>query len=599
MLLTRRIGKLVRGKATPFQIYAACLLGAFLGFAPGFQQAPGLILFWSLLLLVLNANLFLAGVVGLVSKLLYWVALPLAFHFGVLLLEGPTRGLFAAMANAPVLAYFGLEYYAVVGGQALGLLVGLAAGYGTARALAAYRRKMAALERDSERLKKWGSKKWVAALAFVFLGGGRGKASYEELLSRRVGNPFRAAGLAAALVLALLAYLGLRFLEGPFLAAAIRSGLERANGATVELEDARLSLDEGKLELAGLAMADPENLSSNLFEAGRIDADISAADLLRKRFSIDRLAVENGAIGRERAVPGERIGKPPKPSAAPGLELPDYKDLGEALKNAPEWKRRLAQMKRWLQAATPAKADKASWKRQLEARIRSAGYANVQAKDLIRNSPTFWIRDLTALGVDTAQWPGGALDIQGRHLSTHPALVPEPASLEIRSSDERLDLSLVAGASAGAEDNRLDLHLRDLEVDRVASQLKGEAPPLEGGRMDLALEGALDPLDADLTLGVALSDTVLRIGGSEAPIDRLRLPIQIKGPIDNPSFKLEAKALQKALAAAGKQELMRKASEKLDVDLPGGGSIQDAAKGALGGFLKKRAEQGEADEEGE
>jgi hypothetical protein len=71
MIFTRKIGNLVRGNTTPFQLYAAAMLGAFLGFTPGFDHAPGLILLWAFLLLILNANMFLSGLVGLISKLIY------------------------------------------------------------------------------------------------------------------------------------------------------------------------------------------------------------------------------------------------------------------------------------------------------------------------------------------------------------------------------------------------------------------------------------------------------------------------------------------------------------------------------------------------
>ena len=41
-MFTRQFGKILRGKATPFQLVAACVLGALLGFAPGPTQAPAL-----------------------------------------------------------------------------------------------------------------------------------------------------------------------------------------------------------------------------------------------------------------------------------------------------------------------------------------------------------------------------------------------------------------------------------------------------------------------------------------------------------------------------------------------------------------------------
>ena len=34
-MITRTVGRILRGKATPFQLFTACVLGAMLGFLPG------------------------------------------------------------------------------------------------------------------------------------------------------------------------------------------------------------------------------------------------------------------------------------------------------------------------------------------------------------------------------------------------------------------------------------------------------------------------------------------------------------------------------------------------------------------------------------
>ena len=39
MIIQRKFGKLVRGRANPFQIFSASILGMLIGFVPGFQQA--------------------------------------------------------------------------------------------------------------------------------------------------------------------------------------------------------------------------------------------------------------------------------------------------------------------------------------------------------------------------------------------------------------------------------------------------------------------------------------------------------------------------------------------------------------------------------
>src|SRR5690606_20990726 len=113
------------------------------GFVPGFSAAPGLFLFWALLLVLLNANLFLAAVVGGASKLLSLVALPLTFQVGRVLLEGPTESLFRAMVNAPGLALMGFENYAAAGGLVMGALVGAIVSWLVVRGVSRFRQRMA------------------------------------------------------------------------------------------------------------------------------------------------------------------------------------------------------------------------------------------------------------------------------------------------------------------------------------------------------------------------------------------------------------------------------------------------------------------------
>ena len=59
------------------------------------------------------------GLVLLAAKILSLALMPVSFALGRVLLDGPTSGLFSAMINAPVLALFGFEYYAVTGGLVL------------------------------------------------------------------------------------------------------------------------------------------------------------------------------------------------------------------------------------------------------------------------------------------------------------------------------------------------------------------------------------------------------------------------------------------------------------------------------------------------
>ena len=598
MLITRKIGKLIRGKATPFQLVSASILGMLIGFAPGFKQAPGLIVFWALCLLILNANLFLAGIAGLLGKLLFWISMPLAFAIGRFLLEGPTGGLFSTLANGPITAYFGFDYYVVPGGQLLGLVLGLALGIGLARALGSYRRKMMSLEQDSERMNKWASKGWVKALKFIFLGSGKGKKSYEELLSKKVGNPIRIPGAIFALVLVGLIYVGLRSLSDPIVTSAIKAGLEEANGATVDLENAHLDLEAGKLELDGLALADPEALNTNLFASDRIVADISSADILKKRFSIDSLVFENAKIGTARPDAGAPKGRKADTEKASPIQLPDYQDLGAALENAPEWRERLSQIRKWLEALggeSESGEEKASFEDMLASRIQALGYTNVAKQDMLEGSPMLWIRNLVATQIETGYFEGATIDIQANDLSSQPGLLANDPKIDIVSSDGAFNASLQLGAAAGRADNIIALELKDLSVDAIASKLKSDGQaPISGGTMNVTVSGKLSAYDSDLTITPTFKGSTLRLGSAQAPADGISVPIALRGPIDNPAFKLDSKAFTDAIAKAGKRALINEAAKELGIEgieSKEGEKLEDTAKRLLGGFLKKKNEE--------
>ena len=202
VFILRKIGKFIRGDATPFQIMSACLLGGVLGFMPGARQAPGLIAFLTFLLVIVNANLFLAGIVLLAGRLFALLLMPLSFYAGRMLIDGPTEGIFTALINAPLTAWFGFENYVATGSLLTGALFGMVCGFSTITLISSFRRRMAALEEHSETYKTFISKPFVRVLIFVFMGGVKGKKDWSEILEKRIGNPIRPLG--AVLVATLL-----------------------------------------------------------------------------------------------------------------------------------------------------------------------------------------------------------------------------------------------------------------------------------------------------------------------------------------------------------------------------------------------------------
>lgn len=321
-MITRKISAVIRGKATPFQITSACILGAMLGFLPTFATARGLTLVLLLLLLVLNANLIIALTMASLAKVVALLAVPVTFGVGQFLVDGGAQPIFRAAVNAPVLALFGFEYYLTTGGVVMGVLLGIAAAFVIVRAVGQFRKGMSTLETSSPAYKKFIEKRSVRVLTFVLIGKGKGKKSYEDLLTKRIGNPVRLVGVGVVVVVAGGLFVAKNALSERILTAALVRGLEQANGATVDLGSATLSLRDHKLTLTGLAIADPNDLSRDTFRAATIEVDLDTSDLLRARLTLDHVAIADGSTGAKRARAGvlierTRDDEPTPPSSPP------------------------------------------------------------------------------------------------------------------------------------------------------------------------------------------------------------------------------------------------------------------------------------------
>lgn len=589
-MFTRQIGKLLRGRSTPVQIMMAAILGSMIGFVPGFREGPGLLIALTLLLIVLNANLALAALVAAAAKLLSLLLLPVSFAIGRALLDGPAQGVFKWMINAPVLALFGLEHYVTTGGLVPGMLFGIASGVLAVKLLTRFRLKMATLEEGSDRYKNFTSKRWVKVVTFIFIGGNKGKRTYAELASKKVGNPIRILGVVfAGLVISLLFILQ-SFFSGPILTAYLRSGLERANGATVDIDNAEVDLKAGRMVVTNLAMADPNALETDLFRAALIEADISAADLLRKRVRFDRIVITDAVSGERRVVRGRLVSRTPEPLPPPPADptLND-KTIEEYIAEAKLWKQRLAQVRSWLEKlggseqSTQPQHKRETLDQRIRRQIRESGYASVKASHLIDGAPSLAVTQLIAEGVRTTQLSGEVLDITGEHLSTHPHLLSEAPEITVKSRSGNITAVMrLNGASMNESDNYVQLTYLNLPVEAISKSLTvGGNTPITGGTMDIDLRGQWSSAGTnaqegsggvgylDLPMNVTLRNTTLslpKLGSS--PIDAMTLPLGLRGPIDNPRIAIDSKALADALAKAGADAMANKlraeAEGKLD-----------------------------------
>jgi uncharacterized protein (TIGR03546 family) len=580
-VITRSIGKVLRGKATPLHLTLACILGSLLGFLPGFadgsvlMQSPGLLALLLVLLAILNANLALAGIVGMLAKLASLALMPLSFEIGRILLDGPGRGIMTKAINAPVLALFGFEYYATTGGIVVGLVFGVLCAVVAVGAVGTFRRRMARLEEGSEAFKKYAGKKWAKILTFVFIGGNKGKRTYAQLLEKKMGNPIRIMGVAAVVLAAGLLFILQAFFKDELTTTFVRRGLENANGATVDLNQATLDLKQGRLLLTNLAVADPQRLETDIFRAQHLEAKISTSDLLRKRIAIDTILSEDATTGEQRARRGFLIN--PRPAPAPPPKEPEQKTIDDYLKNAQAWKDRLNQAKRWLDdmerrraedesAEEGGTAQQESLRDRLRREVREHGWARVAAWHLIEKAPTVLIRSVEIKGLKTQPLPGrtepDVLDVHARNISTQPWLIADGPQVTITSRSKLFDFdAALAGVAQARSESTLRFAYRGIPADLVGDQIKlDDVRPLQGGTIDVESSGTLLAGLLNLPLNVTLRDTTMSLPkAGSAPIKEMPLSIGVTGPLQDPRILFDQKAFADALTKAGANELAARA----------------------------------------
>lgn len=580
MFLTRKIGSVLRGKATPLQVLLATTFGGLLGFIPGFflpgdlgggfAQAPGLILLLLACVLILNANLAVFGLVTLVAKLISLFTLPIAYSLGTFLVDA-MPGLFAGLVNGKVTAWFGLEHYATTGGLVIGLCFGVLSGLLLNFTIKAIRTKMANAEENSDAYKKYSQKRWVKVGTWLVLGGGKGKTSWKELAeSKKKGLPIRIFGVLLVVVAGASLWVFQQWFSTPILTHNLQKGLQAANGATVDVDAATVDLGAGVLRIKNLAIADGKALGQDLFAADELVATLDTGELLRKRIVIDELKSDSARTGTARKVPGVLLPStevpPPEPEPPAGM-----KSVEEYLKDYEVWKQRFDQAREWFEVIAGSDETPPAQKspeviqqeRQKEtASMSGLQLARVAAEHLLEGSPRVLIRKIDIKGIPfTYNGQPEVLNLSGLNLSTAPSLVDGVPSLGLKAQSDKLMFEF-AGRSKASPAMGFQFACKQIPVDSVFGKLKlAGAAPVRGGLMDLDSKGTFlqakgQAMTMDLPLQVALKDTTFAFAGAkETKVENLLLPIGLRGSLTRPSFSLDDQVLKKALLDAGKAEL--------------------------------------------
>lgn len=608
MLFVRKIGKIVRGNATPTQLMLACIFGGMIGFLPDFSNSAGLTIFLCLLLFIFNSNIGLALIILGLGKLLSLLIVPVSFKVGFFLIEKLATPIFSFLINAPVTAFFGFEYYVTTGGLFLGLIFGLIIGFFILKFLKTFRNSMAKAEGNSTQFINYSKVWWGKLLLWVFFGP-KSKEDFSKIIEKK-GKSIRIAGVVFVIIFILLFFATEKFFAGTFIKNSLKTTLEQLNGATVDIKNASLNLSESKFSITGLAITDPENLQTNSFSAEKIVADISSTDLLRKKMRLDNLEILNGEIGGERKTMGKIFKSTKNDEEKSNINLNDLdgEKIENYLSNAKEIK---AKLKKWKtiyeKFSTNAKKvgefvekDGESLKEQLLRKAKLLGFNNVKADHLIKRAPLFAITNLKANNVKAYKFlESETLEITAKEITTHPLLSSIAPQFSIQSSkDTFMCKGKLAGLSSNKRINSIEFRKNKIPADPILKNLKiKDEQTFKGGNLNITSKGEIfdnKGPNIDFPLNVTIENTIMTIPklGSKN-VESLNFTVYVKGEMDNPNVKVDTEKLTNQLKAIWKGVLKEKVQEEKDkLENKAKDKIKekygDKASGLLDGILKKK-----------
>ena len=587
--LFRKLGKLLRGGAGPWETFMGCLLGMAIGMTPGFNMT---VIIAIALLLLLNANVALASIAFVIGKVLCLVLAPVTFQIGFFVIHGiGLEGLFGAISRTPVLALMGLHYYCLVGGLPLALVLGLAMGWMVSRVVRLARVAIIAGGERSERFGKISRNVLVRIILRIVFG--KQKKPLAEMLHAK--RPvFRKAGVILCVIM-LAGVLVFEQLYADRLAASgLKAGIETAAGAEVNIEEVDFSLLGGRLRVKGLQVTDRQKPTHNLVRIDALEGDIAITDLLAGRLVLEKVRV--GRIERDvkRAAPGEVFEKTERPKPKlPDVTISDYFERGE---KALEY---LGKLRDYLNEREENRRKDPQDQEDLKKLARLKGHFKASAESVLARRPVVTIQ---LLEIDQVHMEGaGTYSLRGKEVSDSPELNSLPMKLTI--TDEKGFHGEVELNFTG-ETPRHTFLLKAPDVPLGDTVRLSQRVPLDvtQARADIVASGEFATESVDVGFEIQLRDLQASPSGGRGflgldpvtaakvfeQISTMKIVGGLKGPLAGPRPWVDEKAimngLKGTLAEAGKNALASMVGKQADkfigkVPLP-------IDKSALGGVLQ-------------
>lgn len=557
----------LRGGTTPAHVTAACMLGGMIGLVPAGSPAAGMLLLLGAAALLVNVNLvLLLGIAATAQLLAAQPLMDVSFAAGRVLLDGPTRPLFAAAINAPVLAWFGLDCYVATGGAVLGAALGGAGGLAAGRIARRFRRRLEDTPEGSSLHDQFLSRPASRAVALgIFTLSPRGQGWKQTMLRAPTGW-LRRRAWAVLLSASALAVAGLGLAGETRTRFAAERVLERTFWRGVSVADASWLPESGSLALRDVRIADANDTARDILRSAELTAHGIRLDFWRGRVSVDRIEIRDATLW----LPRDVAQNPPldgAPRASPRSGLPGERRLSEVFAEPEPWCGLAAAVSDavgWLGRAAPpgqaaGRSDRAGLNSWLRRERNRRGLMNVVASHLCRGKAQLEVGLVTAGVVGAPKWGGFTGTLQLENPSSHPWLNESAVQALVGSADGSTRAEFT-GPSGSRTTARLRVVIGPLATDAVMAALRLPPPYLAGGTLagELAADVPVDPtplVNAPLMV-VRASGCRLDPGdGKPGEADPFTLRVVVHGPLANPWLSISGGEWERALIAAGEPDL--------------------------------------------
>ena len=579
------IRKLLKGGLSPAHVWSSIVLGVLLGMISDYAASVGLVAVLVLCSLLIRVNAGLFAFALIISKTFLLLSLPWLFDLGQAALHGFMGVGLLKLSQLPLLAWFGFERYATVGALFVGVPLSLLAAFVVNRSIQTMRQAGASL--DSNPKFDAFAQSLVGRVSLNLMLG----KSAKDGLGAAVNNPVPLLrwkeGIVAALLIAIVAT-GVWQWAKSDLKSAVMPVLERANGATVDVDGLSLNLWTGTLDVTGLALADPSDLSLNSFAATELRISVSSLALLSKRIVVNEVSTTDATYGMARGTPGQLVGPLIEP---PVISAPTAEDLGGYVNEAELWLDRLKQAQNWLkkwEGSIPQGSDSQpevgspSYEQWLQEQIEQSGYITQSFAPI---EDAFWsvvAKKVSMESLRIAAFGDKNLTLSAENLASNPKQLALSPRIEMTSKDESLSVLLQLDELSGAGANQLRVSADDLDAESTLSSLKPSiSKQVSGGQVAVRLDGDFRYAgdgELNLELLAALKNSELRVRRRNVPVEKLEVPVQIQGSFNAPKIRVENKAIEDQVKSLAEGALKDEAKSK----------VGDKVKDKLGDLFKRR-----------